>query len=239
MFYMALQRTPQGEQLYHIILKTLHKYRSYVLDKLILWPFYHLTFKCDNDLQPARTNVSTGTSTYQGGQLCEIILKSMHKCTSYGPDMLNLWSCYQLTFKCDHDLQPTSTNISNDTFTPPGEQLCQIILKSIYKYISYSADKLDFWPFYQLTLKFAIDLQPSSTNLSNGTFTPQGKQLCQIIFKPIYKYRSYDPDNSIYDHFIIWPSSEILTFNLPNKCFKWHFCSSSATTVPNYFEIHA
>ena len=31
---------------------------------------------------------------------------TMHKCTSYGPDMLNLWPSYHLTFKCDLDLQP-------------------------------------------------------------------------------------------------------------------------------------
>ena len=41
--------------------------------------------------------------------------------------------------------------------------------------------------------------------------------------------------SSIYDHFIIWPS----TFNLREQMFlKWH-CYSSRTTVPNYFEIHA
>ena len=34
-------------------------------------------------------NVSNGTFTPQGQQLCRIILKSMHKCTSYGPDKLN------------------------------------------------------------------------------------------------------------------------------------------------------
>ena len=32
---------------------------------------------------------------------------TMHKCTSYGPDKLNLWPFYHLTFKCDLDLQPT------------------------------------------------------------------------------------------------------------------------------------
>ena len=35
-------------------------------------------------------NVSNGTSPPQGQQLCKIILKSMHKCTSYGPDKLNI-----------------------------------------------------------------------------------------------------------------------------------------------------
>ena len=31
-------------------------------------------------------NVSKGTSPPQGQQLCHIVLKSMHYCTSYGPD---------------------------------------------------------------------------------------------------------------------------------------------------------
>ena len=34
-----------------------------------------------------------------------------------------------VNIKCDLDLQPTRTNVSNDITTPQGEQLCQIILK--------------------------------------------------------------------------------------------------------------
>ena len=34
-------------------------------------------------------NVSNGTSPPRGQQLCKIILKSIHKCTSSGPDKLN------------------------------------------------------------------------------------------------------------------------------------------------------
>ena len=75
------------------------------------WPFYHLTFKCDLDLQPTWTNVSNGTSTPQGQQLCQIILKSMHKCATYDPDKFNLWTFYHLTFQCDLDLQPIWTNV--------------------------------------------------------------------------------------------------------------------------------
>ena len=54
------------------------------------------------------------------------------KCRSYG-----------LTFKCYLDLQPTRTNISNDTSTHEGEQLCPSILKSMYKCISKGPDKLN------------------------------------------------------------------------------------------------
>ena len=38
----------------------------------------------------------------QGEHLCKIILKTMHICRSYGPEML-----IYVTFKCDLDLQPT------------------------------------------------------------------------------------------------------------------------------------
>ena len=43
--------------------------------------------------------------------------------THYGPDKLNLLPLYHLTFKFDLDLQPTSTNVSNYTSTPRGQQL--------------------------------------------------------------------------------------------------------------------
>ena len=120
----------------HCILKSMHKYRNYGPDKLNLWPFYNLTIKCDLDLQPTWTNVLNCTSTPQGEQLCQIILKIMHKCRSYGPDKLNLCAFYYLTFRYDLDLQPTWTYISNGMATHQGEQLCHIILKSILKCIS-------------------------------------------------------------------------------------------------------
>ena len=56
----------------------------------------------DLDLQPTQTNLSNGTTTPQGEHLCNINLKSMHKCTSHGPDKL-----IYVTFKCDLDLQLT------------------------------------------------------------------------------------------------------------------------------------
>ena len=86
----------------------------------------------------------------------------MHKCASYGPYKLNLWSLYPLTFKCDLDLQRTWTNVLNGTFIPPGEQLCQMILKSLHKCKSYCQGKRNLWPFYHLTFKCDIDLQPTS-----------------------------------------------------------------------------
>ena len=61
----------------------------------------YVTFKCDLDLQPNWKNVSNGTSPPQGQQLCQIIIKSMYECRSYGPDKSG----------CTHTL--THTHIPN------------------------------------------------------------------------------------------------------------------------------
>ena len=54
-------------------------------------------------------NVSNGTFPPRGQQLCKLILKRMHKCTSYAPDKLN--TCIRpfrpLFDPCDLDPQPT------------------------------------------------------------------------------------------------------------------------------------
>ena len=90
---------------------------------------------CDLDLQPTQINVSNGTTTPQGERLYKIILKSMHKCGSYGLD--NLIYMY-VTFKCDIDLQPTyMQKCFKGTSPPHGQQLRQIVLKSIHKCRSY------------------------------------------------------------------------------------------------------
>ena len=80
-------------------------------------------------------------------QPCQIILKSMRKCRCYGTDKLNLWHFYKLTFKCDIDLEPSRTDVSKCTSTPQGEQLRQIILKSIHKCRRNDPGKLNLWPF--------------------------------------------------------------------------------------------
>ena len=67
---------------------------SSIYDHFIVWPSsVSLTCSLPN----------MGTTSPQGKHLCKIIFKSTHKCRSYGPSKLNLWSFYNLTFKCDLD----------------------------------------------------------------------------------------------------------------------------------------
>ena len=45
-----------------------------------------------------------------------------------------------------------------------------------------------------LTFNCDLDLRPTWTNVSKGTYTSDGERLCQIILKSINNCRSYDPD---------------------------------------------
>ena len=76
------------------------------------------------------------------------------------------------------------------------------------------------WPFYDLTFKCDLDLQGAQTNKPNGTSTPQREQLCHIIWNPCINVQVMARTSSTYEHFITWPSSVTLTFNLPEQMFQ-------------------
>ena len=149
------------------------------------WPFYHLTFKCDLDIQRTWTNVSNE-------QLCQIILKSMRKCRSYGMTS----SIYNLFI-----IWPSSVTLTFNLHEQMPQTALLLLKRNNWIKLfwnpcindSYDLYKLNLLPFYQLTFKCDLDLQPVWRNVSNGTATLQGEQLCQIILKSIYKCRSYGP----------------------------------------------
>ena len=61
-------------------------------------------FVHDLDLWPTQMNVWNGTSTHDGEQLCQIILKSINNCRSYGLDKFR-WTegrTHLLTLACMH-----------------------------------------------------------------------------------------------------------------------------------------
>ena len=147
----------------------------------------------------------------------------------------------------------TYLNVSNCTSTPQ-EQLCRIVLKSMLNCRSYGLDKAQFmtilsfdfkvwsWPLTDLNKCFKLQCYSS-----RRTTVPNNFETALLLLKENYAKLFWNPcinaevmawTSSIYYHFIIWPSSVTLTFNLPEQCFKWH-CYSSRTTVPNCFKIHA
>ena len=138
-------------------------------DKLNLWPFYHLTFDCHLNHQPIWTNVSNE-------HLCQIILKSMGRCRSYGSDKLNAGPFYQLIFKCDLDLQPTEqmfqmNNCAKLFWNPCINVEVMARTSSIYDLLSFDLQEWS-WP---------------STYLNKCFKWHQGDQLCQIILKFMQK----------------------------------------------------
>ena len=135
-------------------------------------------------------NVSNGTSPPRGQQLCKIILKSMHKCTSYGPDKLNIWPFWPLFDPCDLDLQPTWKNVSIGTFSPQGQQVCIIILKSMHKCTSYCPDKLNIYDHFDLyltpvTLTFTIPIKMFQMAL----LLLKGNNCAKLFWNPCILYK--------------------------------------------------
>ena len=111
--------------------------------------------KCDLNLQPTWRNVSNGTTTPQREQLCQIILKSMHKCGSYGLDKLNLcdlqdkviglpfaWviTAYKQSFHAQSDL-----DLQASSMVPAGDTLVKTIICAKQFWNPTMQDKVMGW----------------------------------------------------------------------------------------------
>ena len=91
--------------------KSMHKCTSNGPDKLNIWPFWPSFDPCDLNLQPTWKLFQMALFPLQGNNCAQLFLKSMHKCTSYGPDKLNIWLFWPLFDPCDLDLQPAWKNV--------------------------------------------------------------------------------------------------------------------------------
>ena len=121
----------------------------------------------------------------------------MHKCTSYGPDKLNI----------DYfDLYLTPVTL---TFNLPEQtfQMALFLLKGIncaklFRNSCINVQIMARTSSIHVYDHFDIYLSPVTLtfnlpkNVSNDTSPPQGQQLCQIVLKSMHYCTSYGPDNS-------------------------------------------
>ena len=113
---------------------------------------------------------------------------------------------------CDLDLWDIDVILSRDTPSNDGEQMCQMISKSLDERHSYGPDKLIYGHFWPLTSKCDLDLGDIDVILSRNTLSNDGEQMCQMILKSLDEPHSYGPDKLIYGHF--WPQSVTLTLEI-------------------------
>ena len=66
-------------------------------------------------------------------------------------------------------------------------------------------------------------------------FLLEENNCAKLFWNPCIDVQVKARTSSIYDQFDLYLTSVTLTFNLPKKCFKWHFSSLRKTTVQNYF----
>ena len=90
---------------------------------------WHLTSKCDLDLWGTDLGLAHATPTDEDECICEIILNSIEKSQSNGPDKLNLSQFWPLTSKCDLDLWGTDLIRAHAAPTDDEECICEIIFK--------------------------------------------------------------------------------------------------------------
>ena len=130
--------------------------------------------------------------------------------------------------------------VSNDIASSQGEQLCQIILKLMHKCRSYGPDKLNWWPFYiiwpsSVTLTFNLPEQ-----IFQMAFLLVKENKCAKLFSnPRINVEVMAQTSSIYDHFIIWPSTVTSNFNLPEQMFQMALLLLKENDCGNFFKIKA
>ena len=78
------------------------------------------------------------------------------------------------------------------------------------------------WPWHSRYLNkcFKWHFYSSRRTTVPNYFEMYGEQLCQVIWTPNINVEVMAWTSSIYDHFIVWPSSMTLAFNLPEKMFQ-------------------
>jgi hypothetical protein len=155
---------------------------------------WHLTSKCDLDLWGTDLGLAHATRTDEDECICEIILNSIEKSQSNGPDKLKLSQFWPLTSKCDLDLWGTDLIRKHAAPTDDEECICEIIFKfhweiSVMVRTSWIWANFDIWP-PSVTLTFEVQTwflrMPHRLMMRNA--------YVKYFLNSIEKYQSYGPD---------------------------------------------
>ena len=201
-------------------------------------------------------NVSDGTSP-GGQQLSKIILKSMHKLTSYAPDKLNIWAFWPLFDPCDLDFQPTRkmSQMALLLLEDIHNNCAKLFLKSMHKCTSHGPVKLNIWPFWPSFHLCDIDLQPTWKKMFQMAHLLLKCNNCaELFWNPCINVQVMLRTSSIhvFENFEFYLTPETLTFNLPknvsnstsppqgNNCAKlfWNPCIITQVMVRTNLDGH-
>ena len=155
--------------------------------------------------------------------MCKIILKSIHKCTSYGPDKLNILPFWPLFDPCDLDLQPNwkkcfkrhffssrTTTVQNYFFQNPCINVhIMARTKSIYDHFDLYLTPVTLIYIYLPEKMFQLTF-----------FLFEDNNCAKLFWNPYINVQVMARTSSIYDHFDRYLTTVTLTFNLPEKMFQ-------------------
>ena len=86
------------------------------------------------------------------------------------------------------------------------------------------------------SLKCDLDLQPTWTNVSHGTWR-KNNYSAKLFWNPCINVEVMTPEKLNLDHFIVWPSCVTLTFNLLEQMFQIALLLLKENDHANYFEM--
>ena len=100
---------------------------------------------------------------FENNKCAKLFLKSMHKCTSNGPDKLNIWLFWHLFDPVTLTFNLPEKMFQITLFLLERNNCAKLFLKSMRKCTSFAPDKLNtcVWPFWPLFDPCDLDLQPT------------------------------------------------------------------------------
>ena len=191
-------------------------------------------------LQPTWTNVSNGNFTLQWQQqLGQIILnpciniQGMAWTSSVYNHFMILPSSVTLTFNLPKQMFQMALLLLKD-----NNSYCAKLFWNQFtnvKPMAWTSPKYDHFIIWSSSVTSIFNLPEQMFQIA--LFLLKDNNCAKLFWNPCINVQLMARTSSIYDHFIIWPSSVTLTFNLPKQMFQMALLLLMATTVPNYFEV--
>ena len=114
----------------------------------------------------------------------KFILKSVHKCTSYGPDEFNIWPFWPLFDPCDLDLQPTWKNVSNGACPLRATTAKLFWNPCINVQVMARTSSIHVYDHSDLYLTSVTTFNLPKKNVSNDTSPLKGNNCAKLFWNP-------------------------------------------------------
>ena len=199
---------------------TMAKCTSYGPDKLNLWSFYHLTFKCNPDLKPMQKMFQTALLLLKDNTCAKLF---WNPCINV-PVMARTSSIYDhfdlyLT-PYDLDLQPTWKMFQMALLLLEDNNCAKLFWNPCIN-VQVMARTSSIYDHFDLCLTpVTLTFNLPEKMFQMALLLLEDNNCAKLFWNPCINVQIMARTSSIYDHFDLYLTPVILTFNLPEKMFQ-------------------